>query len=98
VDLNADEWTSDINNVAGLLKMWLRELPDPLMTKELQAGFLEAASAYCFHLRRRRRIDRSRIKKTTTIALDTFDCTSESTICPMPIIRRSNILWVIYPE
>jgi Rho GTPase-activating protein RGD1 len=46
VDLNADEWTSDINNVAGLLKMWLRDLPDPLMTKELQAGFLEAASTY----------------------------------------------------
>ncbi|KAG8832673.1 hypothetical protein FRC17_000892 [Serendipita sp. 399] len=43
VDLNADEWTSDINNVAGLLKMWLRELPEPLMTNALYPGFIEAA-------------------------------------------------------
>ncbi|CAG8587370.1 974_t:CDS:2, partial [Acaulospora colombiana] len=43
-DLNADQWTSDINVVADVLKKWLRELPDPLMTMELQAGFIEAAS------------------------------------------------------
>ncbi|KAG8824116.1 hypothetical protein FRC19_002486 [Serendipita sp. 401] len=43
VDLDADEWTSDINNVAGLLKMWLRELPEPLMTSALYPGFMEAA-------------------------------------------------------
>jgi len=46
VDLNADEWTSDINNVTGVLKMWLRELPEPLMTNTLQAGFVEAASTH----------------------------------------------------
>ncbi|CCA67488.1 related to GTPase-activating protein beta-chimerin [Serendipita indica DSM 11827] len=43
VDLDADEWTSDINNVASLLKMWLRELPEPLMTNALYTGFIEAA-------------------------------------------------------
>lgn len=45
VDLDADEWSGDINNVASVLKLWLRELPDPLMTYELHNGFLEAASA-----------------------------------------------------
>lgn len=44
VDLDADEWSGDINNVASVLKLWLRELPDPLMTYELHNGFLEAAS------------------------------------------------------
>lgn len=43
VDLDAPEWSADINNVTGVLKMWLRELPDPLMTVSLQHGFIEAA-------------------------------------------------------
>lgn len=30
--------------MASVLKLWLRELPDPLMTYELHNGFLEAAS------------------------------------------------------
>ena len=48
MDLNADEWISDINNITGVLKLWLRELPEPLMTNSLQAGFVEAASAHVF--------------------------------------------------
>lgn len=44
VDLDSPEWSSDINNVASVLKMWLRELPDPLMTFELHSGFIDAAS------------------------------------------------------
>ncbi|KAJ7043580.1 Rho GTPase activation protein [Mycena alexandri] len=43
VDLDASEWSSDINNVASVMKMWLRELPDPLLTFELQQGFIDAA-------------------------------------------------------
>ncbi|KAG7093520.1 hypothetical protein E1B28_007194 [Marasmius oreades] len=43
VDLDAPEWSSDINNVASVIKMWLRELPEPLMTYSLQPGFVEAA-------------------------------------------------------
>ncbi|KAF8216480.1 RhoGAP-domain-containing protein [Mycena galopus ATCC 62051] len=43
VDLDATEWSSDINNVASVMKMWLRELPDPLLTYELQQGFIDAA-------------------------------------------------------
>ncbi|KAF8801325.1 RhoGAP-domain-containing protein [Phlegmacium glaucopus] len=43
VDLDAPEWSSDINNVASVMKMWLRELPEPLMTQTLHQGFIEAA-------------------------------------------------------
>jgi len=43
VDLDAPEWSSDINNVASVMKMWLRELPDPLLTYDLQQGFIDAA-------------------------------------------------------
>ncbi|KDR67998.1 hypothetical protein GALMADRAFT_257554 [Galerina marginata CBS 339.88] len=43
VDLDAPEWSGDINNVSSVLKMWLRELPVPLMTDSLHQGFIEAA-------------------------------------------------------
>ncbi|KAL1742115.1 hypothetical protein HDZ31DRAFT_84353 [Schizophyllum fasciatum] len=43
VDLDSPEWSSDINNVASVLKLWLRELPDPLFTFALRPGFIEAA-------------------------------------------------------
>ena len=44
VNLDADEWSSDISNVTSVLKMWLRELPDPLLTSGLHSAFLDAAS------------------------------------------------------
>ena len=44
VDLSAAEWSEDINNVASVMKMWLRELPDPLLTYSLHQGFIDAAS------------------------------------------------------
>lgn len=44
VDLDSAEWTSDINNVASVMKLWLRELPEPLLTHSLHQGFIEAAS------------------------------------------------------
>ncbi|EIN09430.1 GTPase activating protein [Punctularia strigosozonata HHB-11173 SS5] len=43
VDLDAEEWSSDITNVTSVLKLWLRELPDPLLTSGLHQGFVEAA-------------------------------------------------------
>lgn len=46
VDLDAPEWSGDINNVTSVLKMWLRDLPDPLLTFGLHQGFIEAASSY----------------------------------------------------
>jgi hypothetical protein len=44
VDLESEEHLSDINNISGALKLWFRELPEPLMTFELYSGFMEAAS------------------------------------------------------
>ena len=43
VNLDADEWAADISCVTSVLKQWLRELPNPLMTFELHEGFLDAA-------------------------------------------------------
>ena len=38
-----DEWTQDINIVAGLLKLWFRELPEPLLPPHQYHAFMEAA-------------------------------------------------------
>ncbi|KAH8782342.1 hypothetical protein F5882DRAFT_428823 [Hyaloscypha sp. PMI_1271] len=35
----------DVNSVAGLLKQFFRDLPDPLLTSEHYAGFIEAAKS-----------------------------------------------------
>lgn len=44
LDVMADaEATSDINIVAGCLKLWFRELPEPLLTHELYRAFIDAA-------------------------------------------------------
>ncbi|KAG0703978.1 Rho GTPase activation protein [Suillus ampliporus] len=43
VNLDSEEWISDVNNVTSVLKMWFRELPDPLLTSNLHQGFVEAA-------------------------------------------------------
>ena len=43
VNLDADEWASDISNVTSVLKTWFRELPDPLFTTAQHSDFMEAA-------------------------------------------------------
>ncbi|KAE8257732.1 hypothetical protein A4X13_0g2159 [Tilletia indica] len=43
VDIMNDDAIADINIIAGCLKLWFRELPEPLMTHELYAGFIDAA-------------------------------------------------------
>ncbi|KAL7414594.1 GTPase activating protein [Mrakia frigida] len=42
VDLDEDAW-ADINVVSSTLKLWFRELPDPLFTYALYPQFMEAA-------------------------------------------------------
>ncbi|KAI0294306.1 RhoGAP-domain-containing protein [Multifurca ochricompacta] len=42
-NLDAEEWSGDISNVTSVLKLWLRELPEPLLTMQLHQGFLDAA-------------------------------------------------------
>jgi hypothetical protein len=44
VDLSSEEYLSDINDITGVLKLWFRELPEPLMTFDIYQGFVEAAS------------------------------------------------------
>ncbi|KAI0188041.1 putative GTPase-activating protein [Xylaria flabelliformis] len=40
---NPENFFHDVNSVAGLLKQFLRDLPDPLLTSENYGGFIEAA-------------------------------------------------------
>ncbi|KAH8886809.1 putative GTPase-activating protein [Thozetella sp. PMI_491] len=40
---NPESFFHDVNSVAGLLKHFFRDLPDPLLTKEHYSGFIEAA-------------------------------------------------------
>jgi hypothetical protein len=50
VDLDAPEWSGDIHIVTSVLKMWLRDLPDPLLTYNLHQGFIEASSSLLLYL------------------------------------------------
>ncbi|KAI8073315.1 Rho GTPase activation protein, partial [Gongronella butleri] len=43
VNLNSEEYLSDINNITSVLKLWFRELPDPLFPLASYQQFLNAA-------------------------------------------------------
>ena len=43
---NPENFYHDVNSVAGLLKQFFRDLPDPLLTQENYHGFIEAARKY----------------------------------------------------
>ncbi|KAI9689195.1 MAG: hypothetical protein M1822_000933 [Bathelium mastoideum] len=40
---NPESFSHDVNSVAGLLKLFFRDLPDPLLTREHYSRFIEAA-------------------------------------------------------
>ncbi|KAK4050229.1 Rho GTPase-activating protein [Microbotryomycetes sp. JL201] len=42
-DLLSEENSADINDIAGVMKLWFREMPEPLLTWDLYHGFIEAA-------------------------------------------------------
>ncbi|KAG0380204.1 hypothetical protein BGX24_009632 [Mortierella sp. AD032] len=44
VDLSSEENCGDVNSVASVLKTWFRELPDPLLTRQLYPEFIKAAN------------------------------------------------------
>jgi len=46
VNLDSEERVSLINNVTHVLKMWFRELPDPLLISGLHRGLMDAASEH----------------------------------------------------
>ncbi|KAK9686207.1 hypothetical protein K7432_015235 [Basidiobolus ranarum] len=53
VDLSSEEWR-DINVISGVLKQWLRELPEPVLTFDLYHDFISAAGrtsndVFCFY-------------------------------------------------
>lgn len=48
LNLHSDENLTDINDITGVLKLFFRELPNPLFTHELYHGFIDAASALLF--------------------------------------------------
>ncbi|CAG8504023.1 29154_t:CDS:10 [Gigaspora margarita] len=43
VDLSAEEASLDVNNITSVLKLWFRELPDPLFPREMYQNFINAA-------------------------------------------------------
>lgn len=43
---NPEAFYHDVNSVAGLLKQFFRDLPDPLLTQEHYQGFIEAARKF----------------------------------------------------
>jgi Rho GTPase-activating protein RGD1 len=43
---NPENFVHDVNSMAGLLKQFFRELPDPLLTAEHYQGFIDAASKW----------------------------------------------------
>lgn len=44
VDLSSEENRNDINNITSLLKLWFRELPDPVFPRSSYQHFMNAAS------------------------------------------------------
>lgn len=49
VNLMTEEYISDINNITSVLKLWFRELPDPLFPRSTYQHFLAAASTLIIH-------------------------------------------------
>lgn len=47
VNLLTEEYVSDINNITSVLKLWFRELPNPLFPRNTYQHFVNAASK-CF--------------------------------------------------
>ncbi|KAI8333049.1 Rho GTPase activation protein [Chlamydoabsidia padenii] len=43
INLKSEEYISDINNITSVLKLWFRELPDPLFPRAAYQQFLNAA-------------------------------------------------------
>lgn len=46
VDLSTEENGMDVNNITSVLKLWFRELPDPLFPQSSYQHFMNAASKW----------------------------------------------------
>ncbi|KAI7867097.1 Rho GTPase activation protein [Spinellus fusiger] len=58
VDLHSEEYLCDVNNIASLLKLWFRELPDPLIPRHMYNAFIATASEL---IQRKIREERERV-------------------------------------
>lgn len=56
-DFLADEQYHDVHAVASLLKLYLRELPTSVLTRELHLDFISVLCKLLFHFKRRARTD-----------------------------------------
>lgn len=96
-DLLSEEHLTDINDIAAVLKLWFRELPEPLLTWELYHQFIDVASAFPpsrFELTTGL-TDPTLLQKSRTTDCDTSGYTSASTTCRIRTTRRSSSSWVI---
>lgn len=48
MDLSTEENAADVNNITSVLKLWFRELPDPLFPQSSYQHFMNAASEFLF--------------------------------------------------
>ncbi len=90
-DLLSEENLADINDTAAVLKLWFREMPEPLLTWELYYGFIEAASTSYpspfLTPRSALTTPTSPAQRSRTTGCATSACTSGSTTCPTPTTR-----------
>lgn len=90
---NPENFFHDVNSVAGLLKQFFRDLPDPLLTREHYADFIAAASKY-HHRSQHPSSSHSQIltlfqQRMTTTSSAATPCTRPSTTSPTPTTPRS---------
>ena len=82
---NPENFFHDVNSVAGLLKQFFRDLPDPLLTRENYNACIEAASTsrshFHFHFSFTNHHPAQKTKTTSSAATPS---TPSSTACPTP--------------
>lgn len=84
---NPENFFHDVNSVAGLLKLFFRDLPDPLLTKEHYSAFIEAASTPPLPSLLARYLTNPTPQKTKTKPSAATRCTPSSTASPTPTTR-----------
>lgn len=91
----SNEWTSDINVVSGGLKLWFRELPEPLLTYGLYNEFIEAARKSLHSILVTGDGHAESLQGTTMIDYGISAYMDRSMRCPTQITRLSSSSWDI---
>jgi len=101
-DLMSEDNLSDINDIAAVLKLWFRELPEPLLTWELYHQFIDVSSAFLSlsplslfsRIQYRWRFEYL-VQRLKMIDYDTFDYMNEWTNYQIQTMRLWNTWWDI---